>query len=96
MLMAVTMKTYLVTKANLLSLARELYLLMSWDPTNLSLISSAELILSENSSHDDGGDDDHDKYDVDPFFLGCLKHRYVKLCELSVEAPGSNYWEATR
>ena len=63
MLMAVTMKTYLVTKANLLSLARELYLLMSWDPTNLSLISSAELILSENSSHDDGDGDN--KYDID-------------------------------
>ena len=32
---------------------------MSWDPTNLSLISSAELILSENLFHDDDDDDDN-------------------------------------
>ena len=42
--------------------ARQFCLLMSWDPTNLSLISSAELILSENLFHDDDDDDYANKY----------------------------------
>ena len=67
----------------LLSLTREIYLLMSWDPTNLSLISSAELILSE-------------KLMMPTNMMNSISSDLWWVLKLGVEAPGSDCWEAMR